>query len=1232
MSGVNVLKYEWEKQNIQATDKQILAIRSEKELTVVSAGAGTGKTQTLSQRFAWLLSNYPECKVDEILVLTFTEKAAREMQERIKTTLVKWNENSAKELPHLQQRISHIEDAHISTIHSFAMKVIRESGLLLDIDPTSSITPAPREDVWWKSFSDSLATLSADNLKRLLNEDEWKKRVDVLFNDVNFSKFVTSYTPDKLSDTAKHVSEKLGSCGKTPDDLWNQTNELLLKDIKSQHKIFEKIWKLWQGEIFSNPVVRDGLNSNTGKSFQILNNIMIDFTEIEPSEERMREFANCLIYEGLKSLPGNSELKKEIEQIIFAQEGKKLVDWRNETRIKLLMASEPSENEKELLSLLNMTCSLGWKCWESLRRKEGILIHNDLIRYAGEVLNKNDQYGKKFKHILVDEFQDTDGLQDEMLQALWKDKGNTLFIVGDIKQSIYRFRHADLSIFQRYIDMADNVANSNYLYITLNKSFRTQDVLLEKFNTIFTYIWSNSKDQGNSMKYESLYGAGDSADWWSTRNAEPINPTLEAIIAVEKRERVLDEKGKNKWKQPEKIYEMRTRVFKELALRIAEMHNTKIQIWDKEIKNDNKFRNVKWKDFAILVPTRTVYPVVERAFDEVGIPYVMCTSKDYFARGEVADVINLISLLDQPNDPYFLAGWLASPFSCIELDSFEECINKSYLSQNNKKPIELAKTVQNDMPNVWTQIMKLKSIAELRGVPDMIYELMRSPRYLKAYDSNHRSRINANIIRLADLAYEYESSQGRSLTGCANYMQFAVTNAKQKEEPDVTDEEQDSVQVLTIHASKGLEYPIVALCGVEDEYKKVSGINASEKYGVIVSKLPDFLTNENTKDEDTVAGTWYSEIENELERSEKERLWYVAATRTRDKLILCGTVNCHSDGNEIKLPKDTSFLGQVFAAANVDVPQRAHEDNRLLNSTVTKTDLTDVSWLIKDNEVEKRVDLSKEETKASATLKLKIDSPASLGRISASAYAMMSWCPNAFRIAYRQGRNIQWTTKSGEDIGGAEFGSLAHWILSKWDFKEESINDYLPDEKENKFKKKLGQVPYDLQKEFNSAESRNKLREMLSKFADSEEGKILARFTVDKLYRETPFRVQDDNLLMVGATDIFWEDDQAVQIRDWKTTDEESAPSEYYDAQLNFYAYAIWKYRIEKKESKSKLPIAVGLIYLKNGNTKIRYLGEAELEEIGNHIHSLSRIALTGNFDKTLFRCNICPWKNDCEK
>lgn len=1233
MNNTVFFRNEWEKDNINGTSSQIEAIRSEKKLTVVSAGAGTGKTQTLSQRFAWLLAQDPDCKVDEILVLTYTEKAAREMQERIKKTLLSWHEKSSSNLPHFKQRIQYIDDAHISTIHSFAMKVIRESGLLLDIDPGASITTAPSEDLWWKTFSESLAALSNEKLLQILNDKEWQERCEELFNNEFFSEFVSFYTPKKLTKMAKDASEKFGSYGKTPDEIWNQDNCALIEDVNSQKKIFVEIWNLWQEEVFSDVFVREELINNP-LSFENLKNIMLDYSEAEFSSVCLETFAKQILYSGLAKLPGNSKLKDAIGRIISSIENKNLKTWRDEAKVKVLMASMPSNSEIALLSLLNKTAAIGWQCWESLRKKEGILTHNDLIRYASDVLNKNKKYGEKFKHILVDEFQDTDRLQEDMLQALWKDMGSTLFIVGDIKQSIYRFRHADLSIFQKYIREAKCGNAPNSLYVTLDKSFRTHDLLLNKINSIFESLWPAKKDVTCPFEYEPLVGAEGDAIWWERRNQNPINPTLEILLGIEAREPYFNKKGEEKWGKNENIKEMRTRCFKELAVRIKEMINSKTQIWDKEIKEDNKFRDVTWKDFAVLVPSRTVYSEIECAFDEIEVPYRICTSKDYFARGEVADIINLISLLTQPEDPYLLAGWLASPFSGVEPKVAEDTLFAAYRLKVKREPIRLSDVVKEKLPEVWKELMRLKAIADLEGVVDLIHEIIKVPHYLKAFEPRMRNRVTANIVALADLANEYESVQGRSLVGLSDYLQYASVNAGQKEEPTVLDEEHDAVQIMTIHASKGLEFPIVALVGIENDVKKVSGISLSLKYGILSPVIPDFLfyEDENFGNKNTVSGIWHSEIENKMESEEQERLWYVATTRAREKLILCGTLTCESSDNKISEPKDNSFLSHLFKVAKIEIPQRETDENKTLDLAHSKLDFCNVSWLTIDNSTKKLTARRVEKQIKAKALELREEDTATLARFSASAYAMLSWCPTAYRLAYRQGKEMLWVNKSEDGVGGADFGSLTHWFLSRWDFDKNSINVLVPDEDESVFNNTLKKIPLDLQPEFKLSSSRKKIRELLFKFAESDEGenlKILNN-SKDGLKRETPFRVYDKELVMVGSIDIFWERDNSIHIRDWKTTKENIAPTEYYDAQLDFYAFAIWKYRIEKNMFKNN-DIVVGINYLTNDNVRVRVLDEDKLHAIGENVHLLSKLALSHRYDRALTRCSVCPWSEECE-
>ncbi len=1195
--------------NLEGLPEQLEAVTSLSPLTVVSAGAGTGKTQTLSQRFAWLLARDSDCRVDQILVLTFTEKAAREMHDRIKKTLVKWYSRSEKDLPHLSKSIQRIDDAYISTIHSFAMKIIRESGLVLNIDQRASIVSKPEEELWWKTFSEIIGTLSLRRIKMLVPE-KWADRAETLFNEQYFKDFVNFYGPEKLAEISRNASDKLGSFGGVPEDLWGQSMEGLLSDVKSREDVFAEIWDTWQKRVF--PAIRNGLREKPGKSLTRLGEIELEYCGAISDMETCRRFASVLLGEGISDLRSCSKkIKASIEEAL----GVPLKEWRDENKRATAMAMPPSENEVILMRLLCRTSALGWQCWESKRQRDGILTNNDLIKYAGEVLKKIPGYGNKFKHILVDEFQDTDGLQDELLKGIWKEDVNTLFIVGDIKQSIYRFRHANLKIFQEYIDKARHPHGGCCKYITLDKSFRTRDRLVEKINSVFGSVWAEGIEKGSSMEYEPL-SSPSSEEWWKERNANPIAPEFEVLISRQKRS--FDEE-KKKYDEEEKIYNTRVRIYRELASRIKDIHGSGKLIWDKKIDEGDKFRPVKWSDFALLVPKRTFYEAIEDAFESEEIPYVLCTRRDYFTRGEIADLVNLISLLAEPDDPSYLAGWMASPLSEMPPGLAEELLARSKAGRESGDLLLLSDIIRKEHPELISYLEEMKKKAELRGVSAIIRELLCSPEFLTSYEPEQRRRVRANISYMAEIAAEYEVSQGRSLAGCAEYMRFSVKESKQQEEPEITDEDNDAVNVLTIHSAKGLEYPVVALGGAEARPKGPPSVDTSVRYGVIAKQMPDFLKYPEKKEVLTVAGMWHEERETMALLEEDKRFWYVASTRARDKLIICGLTKTDSSSGEELPPAKESFLSMISSSREAG----------------------DKWTLCSEEEISPSYKNIKRACGGSTgpvyMLYPKIVSPAKLARLSASAYAMLSWCPTAYRLAYRQGRTMQWTLRGGEGAGGSEFGSLAHWVLSKWDFSNDTLSDWLPGgENESEYERVLKNVPYEVREEFRSALSRKQIREILYNYAMSEEGKMLSALLSQKgeskLWRETPFRVLDDGLLMVGSTDIFWEETDRICLRDWKTTTEEIAPGEYYEEQLKFYAYAMYIFRKGKRLPEKMIEIGINYLRSPSEKKKIIEMSDEALESTGERVHGAAVSALLDIFETRYEYCSRCPWRYICSK
>jgi len=1208
---------------------QKAAITSGTPLTVVSAGAGTGKTETLAKRTAWLLASDPECSVEQILVLTFTEKAAQEMRQRIEGMLKSWLAAYPKELAHLKKCVDRIEDAQISTIHSFAMKMIRESGLALDLDPDAAIIPTPNETIWWETFANALDSFDISQLLPLLKKDGWDARAAQLFSDDDLRSLVTDKGfngPQVLAQAAKDAAAKLGSCGQTPLQLWDHDDTNLMRDIENSGTVFKEIWDTWLTDVFPN--LSSGFRDNPVNSLEALRGVLLNFSQCDYSEENERNFAGSLVGGVLKKIPPKSKQKDEIESLL----GTGMKKWRDDMLKRLQLAAMPDKREVRYAALLNKVCALGWHCWDELRRQSGLMSQDDLITNAVKVLEANEDYGLQFRHILIDEFQDTDDMQDRMLKYLWKKGVNTLFVVGDLKQSIYRFRHAKPENFQRYIIDAQNCTDGSCSYVSLDRSFRTRNQLLERFNTLFEDIWQGGYiEKDKKMKYEEICGPDETdAEWWKVRCGAASEPVIETIVAAAGSGLSSDDAGATP-QGKENANFVRYRLFRGLAERMAALRAGGMKVWNKKALgavlreradaakkgeklcgwdelSDRIFTPAAWKDFSILVPSRKAYQPIETAFSEVGVPYVLCTSKDYYSRNEVTDVINLLTLLAEPDSALSLAGWLVSPFSGVAPQEAESLMNEAYPQRGRRKPLPLKQTVLKNRPDVMKELEDLRKTARLRGVAAVIAEISKSQYYLLSFESEKRARVTANLAYLAQLADEYEASQGRSLIGCADYMSSAVSLAEQQEEPDVTDEDEDAVNVLTIHASKGLEYPVVAVTGAESGTAAPKGICASERYGMVDRELPDFMLDKDEKKAETVRFAHYADTEQKALLAEKQRLWYVAATRARDKLMICGEMSCTKGGP--KPPDEESLLAHVL---------------ELLDKN---NDFCSVDYLEREDGRHGSHAAPAAAHEKVRPLDLTIVSPAKLGRFSASAYAMISWCPVAYRIAFRQGRNMQWALKAGEDIGGSEFGSLAHWVLSRWDFRADSLGRWLPE----KIEGRKFWMPFEIRQEFEKDDARAEIRGMLAGLAATETGRKLAGLAAkDALMRETPFRVQDGDLLLVGAVDAMWNEGSTLNILDWKTTAEDRAPHEYYAGQIEFYSYAAWRYNQSKKND---ISVAAGIDYLRTPDTEhvMRQFTKEDLEAAGESIRRAAEVALSGNFAEQTDKCEKCPWRKDCGK
>lgn len=1215
-----------------ARPEQRSAIRSTKPFIVVSAGAGTGKTHTLARRFAWLLAIDPTCRVDQILTLTFTQLAAQEMRERIRKTLCEWYARNPKSLSHLRDAIERMDEAYISTIHSFAFRVIRESGLDLDIDPGASLVSDPMEREFWADYAWCLDTLSHSRVTSGLDED-WRARFMETVSRHEYGAFLNYYDGKKLSDLSRGASELHGSMNRTPEWLSNMDrkgeaiSEAWRRVVADLSVHWECVWEIWQRLLF--PTVIPAVNRKNKFDLRLYE-LSREYENPSASTREKGFFFVKLINHALKDPRG--KIKDLIEETI----GRKLVEWRDGYReraalTEAILSPALCEVESLIRGMLLDLAAVGWRRWEMERKRAGVLSFSDQIRYAGSILFSNPSYSSRFRHVMIDEFQDIDSIQERFVSSMvaaWDSEGGghgkTLFVVGDIKQSIYGFRHANPALFAEYIDRA--TTSDRGVHIPLSCSYRMNGAMMDGIDAVFGNLWRDGVIGGGEVplvRYDSLKHPADEP-WWTKRNGSlcPSRP-LELLLHVQGDR---EDGGRHGFGKEDK----RRIVASGVARRLRDLVESGEAVWDKSPADGTPpaFRPMSWKDVSILVPTRTSYPVLERAFEDAGIPVVFDGGRKLLARGEVRDIVNLLRLLDKPGDEYALAGWIESPFSGLEPGFAAVLVDEAILRGGPSGRVAAGSIVAlfaEKCPVEAARLERLRRVARFDSPSAALFPLLEDLAWLDRYEPHLRLQVLANVHRNIDIVREYERSVDKSLSACADYLGREMREASEAEEPGFRENGRDAVRVMTIHASKGLEFPVVVLMEIDAKAKRSGSerVLPSRLFGVVSSKLPRFSPTGGLQKEtfQSTTARCHSYMEEEESRREEERLLYVAMTRAKERLICCGSVR---QEEETEVP---------YAATK----ERSSWLDWILAANGASGDPFPVNFIDETAVEERPVRASSESGSGMDVSVTQRKSPPSfkgdprLARFSASAYALVSWCPMAYRMRYRQGMELKWEMPDGDGYGGADMGTLAHWVMREWDFDPETLEKYLPLALEKKDLRRVSSnVPTDLLPVFESGAVRRVVREWLEAFACTEDCAALRRlFLRGVLSKERSFRVPFAGTRLVGSIDLYWEDDEGFHIRDWKITPEESAPEALYLRQIYFYSLAASLASPENMSRRADM----GLIYLRpgdSGKTPVKSNLVFDRNAIENDVATMARLCVTGPFEPMRRRCGVCPFRKTC--
>jgi len=895
------------------TDQQLRAIKQRGSDVLVTASAGTGKTAVLSGRCVDIVADESLCPdIWSILVLTFTDMAAEQMRSRIAQQLKDAFLQGGK--PHLRQQLVLLDGADISTIHSFCKRLITEYFYKLDLDPTFSVIDADEarllkaealeETIDWAWQQSHLV----EGLEQLFRRRDLRTNDGFLAKIIELSDFLDGVVLrknwyERAAQFAQAGNPLVGELGKKQRQIIADRLQHILAQIRYAIGLYEDEngagdWSAKWKKHFVEPIAGYLECQKAGRWEEFYQQIR-NYQKPARFEYKPRGLTGPvaeIIQRTTKSARGSFE---ELFDLAILNP-----DYLDK------IASSVSLQTVVLIELVKKFDQF----YGQAKRAINCLDFADLEHKALELLTDRDSsqdnltpsqtallLRRRYKYIFVDEYQDINPVQQTILRML-SSKGN-VFVVGDVKQSIYAFRGAEPEIFVNDLKLASlDPANAPAgLRVDLNANFRSTKAILDFINKLFSRIMTAPFA---SIDYD--------------RSAE-LTPALElkgVPVCGEKNVvelHILDETAKDTDSQSSETAESETneglnvvsarqRQAAMIAQRIKQMVGTdtgkpEFQIYDKD---RDEFRDVQYRDIVILMRS-----LAKKANDYVevlrlaGVPVSCQGTAGYFQATEITDTLSLLKILDNPQRDIELAAVLRSPFFKISdtglakikahnrmqerRENFYKCVRQYCESGKN---LELAKRLKK----ILARIENWRTLARRGSLADLIWRIYRQTGFLAFVSAlpNGQAR-RANLLKLHDRAIQFEGFA--SSAGVASLKRFVEFIERLEEigqdwapaEPEAA--AGNAVRILSVHKSKGLEFPVVFLAEVE------SGFNQKDIQSDVLADADDTL---GVQIIDRASNSKLSSLahqviaEQKLAKSlaEEMRILYVATTRAKDRLIL----------------------------------------------------------------------------------------------------------------------------------------------------------------------------------------------------------------------------------------------------------------------------------------------------------------------------------------------------------
>ena len=909
------------------TAAQKKAIDANSANLLVSAAAGSGKTAVLVERIIKIVLE-GNIDIDKLLVVTFTSDAATEMRHRIGKAISDKLQNDPNN-EHLRRQAVLLNRASISTIHSFCLNVIKRNFHMLDIEP--NFRSAEESEI-------SLLKIEAVNevFERLYDTENKELFLKLFGTESNedFRRLVECYggkiKDDKLQDLVLDIHNFISA---------NVNPEKWLQDAVEKFNLESKTidQTVWADIVKKD--IRTKLNG-------IISLIEKECTELERLSVP-KEFLDLLQADkvSIESLLESTEQNFRMMYVIFnfdrnfykrLPSGKKAegISAEDKDRIKNFRDKEmkpvikkirekiffrsPEDMQEDFKSIYSIMRTLEIvvmefsKTFAEMKKEKSIVDYNDFEHFALKVLideegnptKEAEELQDKYEEIFIDEYQDSNSIQEAILTAVSRKNRNmpNVFMVGDVKQSIYRFRLANPELFRDKYDTYSTDDEGMARRIDLSQNFRSRKNILSSINFIFQQVMSKEFGEITYDQSAKLYYGSTAYNVADDKSTELYLIDLEKNKSKEEN----DESDSDK-DEAEDLLE---------DLSEAKLEATIVAERIKKLVLEEK---VELKDIAILL--RSVKSVAEVYLEELkksNIPAFALDETGYFDSIEVLTMLSFLQIIDNPRQDIHLLAVLHSPIYSIVPDelteirgaykggTFFDAINSYIETQNNE--------LKNKLVDFLDTLNKFRDTAKFISISELLWALYGETdyyNYVGAYSGGNIRQ--ANLSLLIEKAVEYEKTSFKGLFHFIRHIEKVQESDTKTGKAKLVSAGENLVRIMTIHKSKGLEFPIVFVCslGKNFTFKTLDAkreIAQHHKYGL----APKYIDVERRIKYNTIAKYALNQELSRENLSEELRILYVALTRAKEKLILTGYTN--------QLKINLKRWGEFINYSEADIP------------------------------------------------------------------------------------------------------------------------------------------------------------------------------------------------------------------------------------------------------------------------------------------------------------------------